>query len=248
MLDLVGLPGYGARRPGQLSGGQQQRIALARALVNKPAALLLDEPLGALDVKLRLQMRLELKRIQHELGTTFVFVTHDQEEALSMSDRIAVMNHGVIEQLGRATRDLPVPGVAVRRRLRRRAERRRASVVDRVEGPDAIMRVGDGRARGRPARPTPARPRGPRSLVAVRPERITDRRRGGATDDASACRRHGRAGGLPGHADAVPRRHVARDAASSRTGCPTTPPRGSPRATSVTLGWAREDGSILRTS
>ena len=87
-------------KPGQLSGGQQQRVALARALVNEPAALLLDEPLGALDVKLRKQMQLELKRIQHELKTTFVYVTHDQEEALSMSDRIAVMNAGVIEHLG----------------------------------------------------------------------------------------------------------------------------------------------------
>src|SRR5207302_10997014 len=84
----------------QLSGGQQQRVALARALVNRPTALLLDEPLGALDVKLRKQMQLELKRIQHELGTTFVYVTHDQEEALAMSDRIAVMNGGQVEQLG----------------------------------------------------------------------------------------------------------------------------------------------------
>ena len=88
------------RRPRQLSGGQQQRVALARALVNKPAALLLDEPLGALDVKLRKQMQLELKRIQAELGTTFVYVTHDQEEALAMSDRIAVMNGGRVEQIG----------------------------------------------------------------------------------------------------------------------------------------------------
>jgi len=99
MLEVVRLHGFEKRRPGQLSGGQQQRVALARALVNRPAALLLDEPLGALDVKLRKQMQLELKRIQHELGTTFVYVTHDQEEALSMSDRIAVMNNGVIEQL-----------------------------------------------------------------------------------------------------------------------------------------------------
>ena len=88
------------RKPQQLSGGQQQRVALARALVNRPAALLLDEPLGALDVKLRKQMQLELKRIQTELGTTFVYVTHDQEEALTMSDRIAVMNGGDIEQIG----------------------------------------------------------------------------------------------------------------------------------------------------
>ena len=100
ILDVVRLTGMEDRRPGQLSGGQQQRVALARALVNRPAALLLDEPLGALDVKLRRQMQLELKRIQHELHTTFVYVTHDQEEALSMSDRIAVMNSGVIEQLG----------------------------------------------------------------------------------------------------------------------------------------------------
>src|SRR3954447_7870887 len=100
LLRIVSLEGYEKRRPRQLSGGQQQRVALARALVNEPAALLLDEPLGALDVKLRKQMQLELKRIQNELGTTFVYVTHDQDEALAMSDRIAVMNRGQVEQLG----------------------------------------------------------------------------------------------------------------------------------------------------
>ena len=100
MLRVVSLEGYEKRKPRQLSGGQQQRVALARALVNRPAALLLDEPLGALDVKLRRQMQLELKRIQHELGTTFVYVTHDQEEALAMSDRIAVMDAGRVDQLG----------------------------------------------------------------------------------------------------------------------------------------------------
>jgi len=99
MLGIVQLEGYEKRRPAQLSGGQQQRVALARALVNRPAALLLDEPLGALDVKLRKQMQLELKRIQAELGTTFVYVTHDQEEALAMSDRIGVMNGGIVEQV-----------------------------------------------------------------------------------------------------------------------------------------------------
>ena len=99
MLQVVQLEGMEKRKPQQLSGGQQQRVALARALVNRPAALLLDEPLGALDVKLRKQMQLELKRIQTELGTTFVYVTHDQEEALTMSDRIAVMNGGDIEQV-----------------------------------------------------------------------------------------------------------------------------------------------------
>src|SRR4029453_11676465 len=100
ILRVVELEGFERRRPRQLSGGQQQRVALARALVNQPAALLLDEPLGALDVKLRKQMQLELKPIQAELGTTFVYVTHDQEEALAMSDRIAVMNGGQVEQIG----------------------------------------------------------------------------------------------------------------------------------------------------
>ena len=100
MLELVELPGFERRRPGQISGGQAQRVALARALVNKPAVLLLDEPLGALDLKLRKQMQVELKRIQQEVGITFIYVTHDQEEAMTMSDRIAVMNRGRYEQLG----------------------------------------------------------------------------------------------------------------------------------------------------
>ena len=100
ILEKVGLAGYESRKPGQLSGGQQQRVALARALVNNPRVLLLDEPLGALDLKLRKQMQLELKAIQHEFGITFVHVTHDQEEAMTMADRIAVMRGGRIEQLG----------------------------------------------------------------------------------------------------------------------------------------------------
>jgi putative spermidine/putrescine transport system ATP-binding protein len=98
-LATVRLEGYGERRPHQLSGGQRQRVALARALVNRPKVLLLDEPLGALDLKLRREMQIELKEIQREVGITFVFVTHDQEEALTMSDRIAVFNEGRIEQL-----------------------------------------------------------------------------------------------------------------------------------------------------
>ncbi len=99
-LRLVDLEGFHARKPSQMSGGQQQRVALARALVNRPKVLLLDEPLGALDLKLRKQMQLELKRIQQEVGITFIYVTHDQEEAMTMSDRLAVMQHGKIEQLG----------------------------------------------------------------------------------------------------------------------------------------------------
>jgi ABC-type Fe3+/spermidine/putrescine transport system ATPase subunit len=100
MLELVRLSGFEARKPRQLSGGQQQRVALGRALVMNPRVLLLDEPLGALDLKVRKELQIELKRIQEEIGITFVYVTHDQEEALAMSDRVAVMNHGRIEQIG----------------------------------------------------------------------------------------------------------------------------------------------------
>ena len=99
MIEMVQLKGYEKRKPDELSGGQKQRVAIARALVNNPKVLLLDEPLGALDLKLRKQMQIELKRLQKKLGITFVYVTHDQEEALTMSDRIAVMNNGIIEQL-----------------------------------------------------------------------------------------------------------------------------------------------------
>ena len=112
ILRLVGLEGMGKRKPRQLSGGQQQRVALARALVNKPKVLLLDEPLGALDLKLRKQMQLELKGIQHDVAITFVHVTHDQEEAMTMADRIAVMNHGRIEQLGTPTELYETPRTA----------------------------------------------------------------------------------------------------------------------------------------
>jgi spermidine/putrescine transport system ATP-binding protein len=100
MIDLVQLSGFEKRYPSQLSGGQKQRVAIARALINKPRVLLLDEPLGALDLKLRKQMQLELKRLQRKLNITFIYVTHDQEEALTMSDRIAIMHDGILDQLG----------------------------------------------------------------------------------------------------------------------------------------------------
>jgi putative spermidine/putrescine transport system ATP-binding protein len=109
-LEMVRLPSLGARRPAQLSGGQRQRVALARAIVNRPQVLLLDEPLGALDLKLRQEMQVELKRIQQEVGITFVYVTHDQEEALTMSDRLAVFNHGRIEQVGAPAEVYEQPG------------------------------------------------------------------------------------------------------------------------------------------
>ena len=100
MLETVSLKGFEHRRPDQLSGGQQQRVAIARALVNRPKVLLLDEPLGALDLKLRKDMQIELKRIQQQVGITFIYVTHDQEEALSMSDTIVIMDKGTIQQIG----------------------------------------------------------------------------------------------------------------------------------------------------
>ena len=142
-LDKVGLSGLGARRPGQLSGGQRQRVALARAIIAKPRLLLLDEPLSALDRNLRQQMQLELKTLQHSLGIAFIFVTHDQEEALTMSDRIVVMRAGKIEQIG-TPRD-------IYRRPRNRfvaefiGETNLFPVtVDRVEGGIALARTVDG--------------------------------------------------------------------------------------------------------
>ena len=121
-----GSPATRQRKPNQLSGGQQQRVALARAIVNRPRVLLLDEPLGALDLKLREQMQVELKTIQEEVGITFIYVTHDQEEALTMSNRIAVFNEGRIEQVGTPTEVYERPAQPLRRRLRRRLEPARA--------------------------------------------------------------------------------------------------------------------------
>jgi spermidine/putrescine transport system ATP-binding protein len=169
MLEIVRLGGFGRRKPGQLSGGQQQRVALARALVNEPAALLLDEPLGALDVKLRKQMQLELKAIQQDLGTTFVYVTHDQEEALLMSDRIAVMNQGIVEQIGAPREIYERPATAfvadfvgVLNAMEMR--------VDEVLDLTAVMRLADGQRVEVPV-PTGVSV-GQRVTVAVRPERV----------------------------------------------------------------------------
>ena len=114
LLELVRLPGVESRKPRQLSGGQQQRVALARALVLEPKVLLLDEPLGALDLKVRKELQIELKRIQQDVGITFVYVTHDQEEALAMSDRVAVMNRGRIEQLARPQEIYDAPATPLR--------------------------------------------------------------------------------------------------------------------------------------
>ena len=110
MLEVVGLKGFERRSISQMSGGQQQRVAIARSLVNEPEILLLDEPLGALDLKLRKEMQLELKRLQREMNITFIYVTHDQEEALTMSDTVVVMNGGVIQQVGTPRRSTTSPG------------------------------------------------------------------------------------------------------------------------------------------
>jgi spermidine/putrescine transport system ATP-binding protein len=170
MLRVVALEGLEKRRPRQLSGGQQQRVALARALVNRPAALLLDEPLGALDVKLRKQMQLELKRIQHELGTTFVYVTHDQEEALAMSDRIAVMNGGRVEQIGSPREIYERPRTAFVADFIGSLNAFDVRVDERV-GPYAVARFGE---RERVVVPVDAGTKAGASLrVAVRPERIS---------------------------------------------------------------------------
>ena len=148
MLRIVGLEGLGKRKPRQLSGGQQQRVALARALVNKPQVLLLDEPLGALDLKLRKQMQLELKAIQHDVGITFIHVTHDQEEAMTMADRIAVMNSGRIEQLGTPTELYETPATAYRGELPRRIEPDLRNSLRRGHGASAQRPGGARPARG----------------------------------------------------------------------------------------------------
>jgi spermidine/putrescine transport system ATP-binding protein len=176
-IRTVRLDGFEDRRPGQLSGGQQQRVALARALVNRPAALLLDEPLGALDLKLRKEMQLELKDLQQRTGTTFVYVTHDQEEAMTMSDRIAVMNGGLVEQLASPKELYQRPAsafVAGFIGTSNLIELR----VDRREGSLLTMDLGDGQrimaiaGESAPDVLTGERGTGERATITVRPEWI----------------------------------------------------------------------------
>jgi len=172
MLELVGLAGFGKRKPKQLSGGQQQRVALGRALVNHPRVLLLDEPLGALDLKLRKQMQMELKRIQHEVGITFVHVTHDQEEAMTMADQIAVMRQGRIEQLGKPSELYELPATAFVAGFLGASNLLQGT----VEGTDAV-RLDDGTV----VRAT-VDGRSGRVAAGVRPEKITIGRGGGANE------------------------------------------------------------------
>ncbi|KAB7836399.1 ABC transporter ATP-binding protein [Streptomyces mobaraensis] len=171
MLDLVQLGDLARRRPHELSGGQQQRVAVARALINHPQVLLLDEPLGALDLKLRRQMQLELKRIQTEVGITFVHVTHDQEEAMTMADTVAVMNAGRVEQLGAPADLYETPRTTFVANFLGTSNLITADVLD-ASGDDLVLRAADGKLALPAARcQVPARP-GSKVLVGIRPEKI----------------------------------------------------------------------------
>ena len=170
MIKLVDLEGLGDRRPNQLSGGQQQRVALARALVNRPQLLLLDEPLGALDLKLRKQMQIELKRIQSEVGITFIYVTHDQEEAMTMSDRLAVMNAGRMEQVGAPQEVYEFPATEFVASFLGASNLLEAE-LESSNGPIAKIRLRSGGVIVAPAERLPATTGGLR--VGVRPEKLT---------------------------------------------------------------------------
>jgi spermidine/putrescine ABC transporter ATP-binding subunit len=178
-LEMVGLAGYGKRRPGQLSGGQQQRVALARALVNEPKVLLLDEPMGALDAKIRKTMQTELKRIQREVGITFLYVTHDQAEAMSMADRLAVMHSGRIEDMGAPERVYDSPATQfVANFLGTCNVLPLSSDGTALRLPDGTM-VEIAKAHGSGVHDRGAR-------VGIRPEKLLLDKRGPATPDAGA--------------------------------------------------------------
>ncbi|MFJ4716124.1 ABC transporter ATP-binding protein [Streptomyces sp. NPDC088785] len=173
MLDLVQLGEHKRKKPHQLSGGQQQRVAVARALINHPKVLLLDEPLGALDLKLRRQMQLELKRIQTEVGITFIHVTHDQEEAMTMADTVAVMNAGRVEQLGAPTDLYENPGSTFVANFLGTSNFIEAEIAGRA-GDDLTLRAGDGKLVLPGARcSTASTAVGDKVLLGVRPEKIS---------------------------------------------------------------------------
>ncbi|UYQ64701.1 ABC transporter ATP-binding protein [Streptomyces peucetius] len=172
MLELVQLGDFAQRKPHQLSGGQQQRVAVARALINHPQVLLLDEPLGALDLKLRRQMQLELKRIQTEVGITFVHVTHDQEEAMTMADTVAVMNAGRVEQLGAPAELYENPRTTFVANFLGTSNLIEAEVVQNTGG-EVVVTAGGGKLRLPSGRCPDSTSTGGKLLVGVRPEKIS---------------------------------------------------------------------------
>ncbi|MGW1895480.1 ABC transporter ATP-binding protein [Streptomyces sp. NPDC002004] len=172
MLDLVQLGEQARKKPHQLSGGQQQRVAVARALINHPKVLLLDEPLGALDLKLRRQMQLELKRIQTEVGITFVHVTHDQEEAMTMADTVAVMNGGRVEQLGAPTDLYENPGTTFVANFLGSSNLIKAE-VDTRSGDELVLKAGDGKLALPVARCSAPAGAGGKVLLGIRPEKVS---------------------------------------------------------------------------
>ncbi|MEV8319990.1 ABC transporter ATP-binding protein [Streptomyces sp. NPDC059900] len=172
MLDLVQLGEQARKKPHQLSGGQQQRVAVARALINHPKVLLLDEPLGALDLKLRRQMQLELKRIQTEVGITFIHVTHDQEEAMTMADQVAVMNAGSVEQLGAPADLYENPRTTFVANFLGTSNFIEAEIAGR-SGEDLTLKAGDGKLTLPAARCTAPTTTGGKVILGVRPEKIS---------------------------------------------------------------------------
>jgi spermidine/putrescine transport system ATP-binding protein len=229
-LELVALTGYGQRKPKQLSGGQQQRVALARALVNQPRVLLLDEPLGALDLKLRKQMQLELKQIQHEVRITFIHVTHDQEEAMTMADSIAVMNDGKIEQLGAPEELYERPQTAFVAGFLGVSNLLPAT----VEGPDAV-RLDDGTV----VRAT-ANGHVGRVAAGVRPEKIALGEQGGANRLAGTVVETAYIGVATQLVVETPAGTVQVFAQNIDSG-PRVPAPGSP----VTLSWSPESTFVV---
>ena len=224
MLELVGIGAHADRYPQQLSGGQQQRVALARALAIQPQVLLLDEPLSALDAKVRVQLRDEIRRIQLEVGTTTLFVTHDQEEALALADRVGVMRAGRLEQIGPPEDDLPQPGDAVRGRVRRAQQ-----PAARAGSATASSRCS---ARGCRWWPAPTVPDGPATAL-VRPESVD------VTADPDG-RRPGARGELP-RPDGPGHRRPARRHAGRRPGLqrPADRPAAGHRRTGGAAAGAR---------
>ena len=237
MLDIVKLGEFARRRPNQLSGGQQQRVALARALVNMPSALLLDEPLAALDLKLREAMQLELKRIQREVGITFIFVTHDQHEALTMSDRIAVMSRGRVEQIGTPEEIYGKPSSVFVAGFIGSANLLPGSVADCVERVDldagaTVDGAVDRRRRGR----RPGHGHDPTGAA----QRRHRRRR------AAQCRRHGQRRDLRGFLDPSDRPPARQHRADGDGRRRRRPAAARTRAAAITLTWAADAPFVLQ--